>query len=252
MSRAGVAHRFRYGHCMHMKIGDVVKGIGAIDWNTLWSGTIGALIAGLVAAGVALYVVNRSTRNASLDVLKTMHENDRLARQARADAQVALDRQLAEQRELASLERQIAARTRIVDLLSEFSEATARDASIDYAQLDRKIAMAIASWRINLNPVDDRKMRSELSAWGGLFHEIEDARGINDPADHGRGILNRVIVDLQKAALNYRDPLPEGAWTPENTAEFLREARMIGEEFYTAREHHFDRLFERKPHRGKG
>lgn len=230
----------------------MINNLGPVDWNVLWNGAIGSLVAGLVAAIIALYVVKRSTYNATCDSIKQMHQADRLARQARSDAQASLERQLAEQRELASLERQIAARTRLVDLLSEFSEATARDAPIDYAQLDRKIAMAIASWRINLNPVNDRKMRSELSAWGGLFHEIEDALGINDPADHGREILNRAIRDLQKAALNYRDPLPEGVWTPENTAELLREARMLGEEFYAAREHHFDRLFERRLHRGKG
>jgi len=213
--------------------------------DSLWSGAIGSLVAGLVAAGVALYVVKRTTYNATCDSVKQIHAADRLARLARADAQEALERQLRKHRDEASLERQIAARTKLVDLLSEFSDASKRGAPIDYAQLDRKIAMAIASWRINLSSIDDREMRSELSAWGGLFHQIEAVLGVEDPNNEGPGVLNRVIGDLQRAALNYREPVPVDIWSPSATAAYLHEGRLIGEEYYEARKDSIDLLFDR-------
>jgi len=87
--------------------------------DSLWSGAIGSLVAGLVAAGVALYVVKRTTYNATCDSVKQMNNADRLTRQTLAAGQGVLERQLKEQQNEASKAREIAA---IADLLSAVNE----------------------------------------------------------------------------------------------------------------------------------
>lgn len=200
---AGGTIQIRYLQGMKTENWEIVKDVGAIDWNTLWSGTIGALVAGLVAAGVALYVVNRSTRNASLDVLKMMHENDRLARIARADSQATLERQLEEQRAGLTLrlkgERYEAARNREnkarAKLISQLIEFRTFDPSgLDNGRgLVKQLQASSVLWRMEAG---NRNLRAELDKWPGHIMRLGQLQRHEIQLDVlGDGTSNRRAVN---------------------------------------------------------
>jgi hypothetical protein len=131
------------------------------------------------------------------------------------------------QRQEAALEREIAVRSELIALLSEFGKALEDKQDIDFDELDRKIAIQIQRWRMNLDATVDDELRSQLQGWCGLFSDTVLNVSRKDMFSDGQLSIRRALGALQQAAINYRDTTRGQTWDSEGTAEYLDEAWQV-------------------------
>lgn len=197
----------------------------------LFSGLFGAVISGVVAAVVAMLLLRKTNQHVSKEAIRNITEQRRLASQDTKMAEARADRALKEQRREAALAREVAVRAELIGVLSEFGAALEKQSEIDFDDLDRKIAILIQQWRINLDPVEDDELRGELQAWCGLFSDTMPNVDLTSTSSDGQITIRRGLSSLQQAAINYRDTTRGNTWHSAGTAEFLGDAQMALHDF---------------------
>ena len=127
----------------------------------LWSGTFGATIGAVLAAGVALLVVT----------LTNKHQN-RMAKSALEGQRADLQRQINEQRAESSRNRGTAAIADLLPELGEIESATNESkvpTSFELVAFRHRLTTAVSRWRLE---IDSLSMFNELQHWPELLYRL--------------------------------------------------------------------------------
>lgn len=133
----------------------------------LWSGTIGAAVAAVLAAIVTVVTLMCSTRHGEKLAREARSHANKLAEAQLKEAKSAREEQVREQRGEAAKSRQFSAIADLVAALEGYERENDEDSYSD--EYRRVLRSAVARWQLDL---DSEVMKNEIGQWPWLLWQL--------------------------------------------------------------------------------